>query len=68
MSHLPPLSPTARKWDADAIKTGPSAIAAELAFDDWLIDFTASGIYTVRQVPARIGIGAGLAYELVREG
>ena len=33
-----------------------------------LNDFTASDIYTVGQVAQRLGIGAGLAYELVREG
>ncbi len=33
-----------------------------------LNDFTASDIYTVRQVAQRLGIGASLAYELVREG
>ncbi|HEX2301162.1 MAG TPA: helix-turn-helix domain-containing protein [Pseudonocardiaceae bacterium] len=33
-----------------------------------LNDFTGSDIYTVRQVAARLGIGAGLAYELVRQG
>jgi excisionase family DNA binding protein len=33
-----------------------------------LNDFAASDIYTVRQVAARLGISAGLAYELVREG
>jgi excisionase family DNA binding protein len=33
-----------------------------------LNDFVSSDIYTVRQVAARLGIGAGLAYELVREG
>ncbi|HEU0086589.1 MAG TPA: helix-turn-helix domain-containing protein [Pseudonocardiaceae bacterium] len=33
-----------------------------------LNDFAVSDIYTVRQVAARLGIGAGLAYELIREG
>lgn len=33
-----------------------------------LNDFTRADIYTVRQVAARLGIGAGLAYELVRAG
>ncbi len=33
-----------------------------------LNDFLAADIYTVRQVAARLGIGAALAYELVREG
>ncbi|MGH4010336.1 MAG: helix-turn-helix domain-containing protein [Pseudonocardiaceae bacterium] len=33
-----------------------------------LNDFARADIYTVRQVAARLGIGAGLAYELVRTG
>lgn len=33
-----------------------------------LNDFARTDIYTVRQIAARLGIGAGLTYELVREG
>ncbi len=33
-----------------------------------LNDFNAADIYTVRQVAARLGLGASLAYALVRAG
>ena len=33
-----------------------------------LNDFVRADIYTVRHVATRLGIGAGLAYELVRAG
>jgi excisionase family DNA binding protein len=33
-----------------------------------LNDFARTDIYTVRQAAARLGIGAGLAYELIRAG
>jgi excisionase family DNA binding protein len=33
-----------------------------------LNDFARADIYTVRQAAARLGIGTGLAYELIRAG